>query len=222
MAAACANAQHREGSPEPRGAARRLADVVTERGATGRYLGTFDELFGEHSAAVLAYAARRTTNIADAEDIVAETFVTAWRRFGDTPAKPRAWLYGIARRVLANQRRGADRRASLLQRLAAFATRAPSATSSDEPALDALAYLRPDDQEILKLVAWEDLTHTEIAEVLGISVNAVAIRLHRARQRFAATFARSARDELKDPRASRTHRGQWMERPTPAHKETRR
>jgi RNA polymerase sigma-70 factor (ECF subfamily) len=195
---------------------------VTERGATGEYSGTFDELFGEHSAAVLSYAARRTTNIADAEDIVAETFVTAWRRFGDVPAEPRAWLYGIARRDLANQRRGADRRTSLLRRLAAFATRAATATSSDEPALEALAYLRPDDQEILRLVAWEDLTHTEIAEVLGISVNAVTIRLHRARLRFAASLATSVRDELKDPRPSRTHREQWMERPTPAHKETRR
>ncbi|RPH35500.1 MAG: sigma-70 family RNA polymerase sigma factor, partial [Chloroflexi bacterium] len=53
-----------------------------------------------------------------------------------------------------------------------------------EPALEALSRLSASDQELLRLVAWEELSHAEIAEVMGISVNAVAIRLHRARARF--------------------------------------
>ena len=195
---------------------------MSETGATERYKGTFDDLFNAHSARVLAYSARRTTNLSDAEDVVAETFVIAWRRFADTPAEPGAWLYGIARRVLANQRRGADRRTSLLRRLTAFAARAPVPALGDQPALGALANLSAGDQELLKLVAWEELTHAQIAEVLGISVNAVAIRLHRARQRFAVTFSTIDREDAKGSGDSRTHREQWMDRPTPAHRETTR
>ena len=200
----------------------RLAADVTQSRAAGSFPGTFDDLFGAHSAAVLAYAARRTANEADAEDVVAETFVVAWRRLADAPAEPRAWLYGIARRVLANQRRAAERRTSLVRRLASFAARAAPTSPSEVPAIEALAMLRPDDQELLKLVAWEELTHAEIAEVLGISLNAVAIRLHRARQRFAATLATRHTEDLKDSDASRTHREQWMERPPSAHRETTR
>jgi RNA polymerase sigma-70 factor (ECF subfamily) len=195
---------------------------LSERGVTGAFSGTFDDLFSAHSVAVLAYASRRTANLADAEDIVAETFVVAWRRLADAPAEPRAWLYGIARRVLANHRRAADRRTSLLRRLASFAARPQPTSPSEVPAIEALANLSADDQEILRLVAWEELPHAQIAEVLGISVNAVAIRLHRARQRFAATLATRGTKDLKDSHPSRTHREQWMERPTSAHRETTR
>ena len=56
--------------------------------------------------------------------------------------------------------------------------------------MDALARMHPNDRELLRLVAWDDLSHAEAAAVLGISVNAVAIRLHRARQRFAEQLAK--------------------------------
>ena len=179
----------------------------------GRYADTFDALFDAHSAAVLAYAVRRTSHVSDAEDVAAETFVVAWRRFADIPAEPRAWLFGVARRVLANHRRGAERRASLVSRLTSFATRPhapPTPHATEEPALDALARLSASDQELLRLVAWEELTQAEIAHVLGISVNAVAIRLHRARQRFAATLAQTSDDGVKGSDRSRTHTEQWM------------
>lgn len=88
------------------------------------------------------------------------------------------------------------------------APHAPHAT--EEPALDALARLSASDQEVLRLVAWEELTHAQIADVLGISVNAVAIRLHRARQRFAATLPQTSDDGAKGSDRSRTHTEQWM------------
>ena len=209
---------------EPRSGWQRLPGIVaeSERNDSGRYGGTFDDLFDAHAAVVLAYAVRRTANVADAEDVVAETFVTAWRRFTDAPVEPRAWLYGIARRVLANHRRGADRRTSLLRRLTSLASRPHSPASSEGPALDALAKLSATDQELLRLVAWEELTHSEIAVVLGVSVNAVAIRLHRARQRFAAVLGPTFSDRLKDSAVSRTHTEQWMQRPTPAPKKAAR
>lgn len=164
----------------------------------------FHALFETHHRAVLGYALRRTRVEADAEDVVAETFAVAWRRFEAIPDEPLPWLYGVARRVLANQRRGAARRARLLERAAAFLPRSISSPQR-EPAIDALERLSPDDQELLRLVAWEELTHAEVAVVLATTPNAVAIRLHRARKRFAQALNEiTERTDLKDSAESRT------------------
>ena len=166
---------------------------MTHTTSTPSRLARFDALFTEHQRAVLAYAIRRTSTLADAEDAAAETFAVAWRRFEDIPADAALpWLYGVARRVLANQRRSTSRR----DRLAAALGRGGDDVSTplrigddvDGPAFRALATLSPADQEVLRLVAWEELGNQQIAEVLGITANAVAIRLHRARQRFAAAL----------------------------------
>lgn len=154
----------------------------------------FADLFERYHRVILAYTLRRTSHIADAEDAAAETFAVAWRRIADRPDAPLPWLYGIARRVLSNQRRSGDRRMALLLRLHGqqVDVSTPSVAGGSGPALVALGYLRPDDQELLRLVVWEELDHAEIAIVFGISVNAVAIRLHRARGRFAQAFAASS------------------------------
>jgi DNA-directed RNA polymerase specialized sigma24 family protein len=67
----------------------------------------FRQLFQAEYRHILAYALRRTSNLAEAQDAVAESFTVAWRRIEDAPAgqSPRPWLYGIARRAVANQRR---------------------------------------------------------------------------------------------------------------------
>ncbi|MBX6384794.1 MAG: RNA polymerase subunit sigma-24 [Microbispora sp.] len=67
-----------------------------------------------HYADLLAYVRRRTESPEDAADALAETFATAWRRIGDVPAGPpaRLWLYGVARRVLANGRRAGTSRST--------------------------------------------------------------------------------------------------------------
>jgi RNA polymerase sigma-70 factor (ECF subfamily) len=146
-----------------------------------------EDLFEAHHRALLAYAARRCPTLSDAEDVVAEVFLVAWRRLDDLPAGDAAlpWLYGVARKTIGNQRRGLLRRGRLQARLEQTAERpATPAPSGTEPALAALERLSEGDRELLRLVAWEGLSHAEIAAVLGISVNAVAIRLHRARARF--------------------------------------
>jgi RNA polymerase sigma-70 factor (ECF subfamily) len=146
-----------------------------------------EELFEVHHRALLAYAARRTPTLTDAEDVVAEVFLVAWRRLDDVPAGDGAlpWLYGVARKTIGNQRRGLFRRRRLRDRLEQTAERPTIPTpTGGQPALDALELLSASDQELLRLVAWEELSHAEIAAVMGISVNAVAIRLHRARARF--------------------------------------
>lgn len=147
----------------------------------------FEDLFEAHHRALLTYAARRCASMADAEDVVADVFLVAWRRLDDVPAgdAARLWLYGVARRTIGNQRRSTTRRANLQARLEQTTEHPTDAGSPDmEPALEALARLSTADQELLRLVAWEELSHAEIAQVLDISVNAVAIRLHRARARF--------------------------------------
>ncbi len=170
----------------------------------------FEELFAEHGRAVLAYALRRCPNAADAEDAVAETFTVAWRRRTRVPpgGEARPWLYGVCRRILANQRRGEARRWRLLDRLTrhepAIRTTAVEGSEPAGPAIEALGRLRGDDQELLRLVAWEGLRHAEIATVLGITPNAVAIRLHRARHRFEAEFSDLTQHALKGPDDSRT------------------
>ncbi len=121
-------------------------------------------------------------------------------------AEPLPWLYAVARRVLANHRRGLSRRERLaaLLRVDDVATPIPTGDDRDGPAFVALARLSTADQEVLRLVAWEELGNQQIATVLGITANAVAIRLHRARARFAAALADLGGDDLKYPDPSRT------------------
>lgn len=147
-------------------------------------------LFEAHFDALLGYARRRTAQLSDAEDTVAEVFTIAWRQLGRLPADTAdhgPWLYGIARRVLSNQRRGAARRRRLLERLREAVLR-PTHAAQPVDAASALAQLPPADQEVLRLIAWEELSHKDAALVLGISPNAVAIRVHRARQRIKAVM----------------------------------
>jgi RNA polymerase sigma factor (sigma-70 family) len=146
---------------------------------------------------VLGYAIRRAATREDAEDVVAETFLAAWRRLEEVPrgGDARPWLYGVARNALANQRRGERRRGRLWGRLQAEPGPAVlhRANADDELAAVAAAYerLKADDRELLALAAWEELDPGEIATVLGCSRNAARIRLHRARRRLARELQRT-------------------------------
>lgn len=161
---------------------------------TDRDVDRFERAFEGHHRAVLAYALRRMPTEADAEDAVSETFAIAWRRFDRAPDTDAAlpWLLAIARRVLANHHRSHDRRSRLDLRLRANAPRSTGGVGApvDSLAAEALERLRPDDRELLRLLAWEGLSQAEAGAVLGASENAVAIRLHRARKRFAEELAR--------------------------------
>ncbi|HEX4364644.1 MAG TPA: sigma-70 family RNA polymerase sigma factor [Solirubrobacteraceae bacterium] len=144
-----------------------------------------------HHDAVLAYALRRAT-ADDARDVMADTFLVAWRRFDEASRdRPRAWLYGVARRVLANRRRAVRRQTSLVHRLESTVA-GPSA--GDGLILDALATLSDGDREVLLLVAWEGLSVTDAALVLGCRIATARMRLHRARRRLAAQLSDPAPD----------------------------
>jgi len=154
----------------------------------------FRHLYAAHVREVLAYVLRRTADAEDAADAVAETFLVAWRRLPEVPAgeEARAWLYGVARRTLANQRRGERRRHQLAERLGAdlaIVVESSAAEDDDERLQFALESLPPDDREILRLSAWEEMSPSQAARVLGISAIAARSRLHRARRRLARALA---------------------------------
>ncbi|GAA3785959.1 sigma-70 family RNA polymerase sigma factor [Sphaerisporangium flaviroseum] len=149
----------------------------------------FEEIYVAHYTDLLEYVRRRTRSADDAADAISETFTTAWRRVHDIPegGQARLWLYGVARRVLANQRRGESRRSALAVRLRAEL----AAWDEDLPRQEAdvireaFQRLSPDDRELLSLVSWEGLDTAQIATVLGCTRGAVRLRLHRARKRLA-------------------------------------
>ena len=150
----------------------------------------FEALYAAWQKSIVGYVLRRVTRPEDGADVIAETFLVAWRRLDEVPDgdEGRLWLYGVARRALANQRRGERRRTALAERLRSeLAT--VSAVSEPETRLgelaSALAGLAERDRELLRLEGWEGLDAAQIAAVLGISPNAARIRLHRARRRLA-------------------------------------
>lgn len=160
----------------------------------------FEVLFREVYEPLQTYARRRTDR-ASADDVVADALLVLWRRLDQVPADlALPWSYGVARRCLANHRRGEHRRDALSDRL--MAERADTVAFGSVPGLasgdhdqeleSALADLAADDREILRLWAWEQLQPKEIAVVLDISPNAAAIRVHRAKQRLSEAMERKS------------------------------
>lgn len=148
----------------------------------------FRELFDENFRPLLGYALRRVGSPDDAADIVAETMLVAWRRFDDVPSDGSLYLYGVARRVLSNHRRGEIRRDRLAEKLRLqLAEVTPDLTSlSDSTATirAGLAQLSENDRELLMLTGWDGLDPREAAQVLGVPARTVRTRLHRARARL--------------------------------------
>ncbi len=149
----------------------------------------FERLYEQTYPAVCGYVLRRTDDPADAADAVAETYLTLWRRLGELheEADARLWLYGVARRVLANQRRTRRRSTALTQRLSEdfSAVVGPTEPPDRTHIAGAFRRLSDSDRELLALVGWEGLDRDQIAKTLGVSKPVVRLRLHRARQRFA-------------------------------------
>jgi RNA polymerase sigma factor (sigma-70 family) len=151
----------------------------------------FRRLYQENFRPVQAYTVNRLGPVDEVADVVAEVFMTAWRRLADIPPPPgdRFWLYGTARRVISRRCRSASRLSSLVSRLAADQRQKEQALPwAQDPAHErlfaALAQLKPDVREALLLVHWEQLTYAEAAETLGCSVNAIGIRVHKAKTRL--------------------------------------
>ena len=156
----------------------------------------FGSLYHRHYRAIREFCRRRVPKDV-VDDVVAETFLTAWRRIDDIPRGEQSllWLYGVAYRVIGNHWRSAARRRRLEDRLQVISGGAASGTDDAVVAadqrrmvLDAAARLNDKDADVLRLAAWEQLSTAEIAAVLGIAPNAVRQRLHRAKQHLGREY----------------------------------
>ena len=167
-----------------------IAEVMGVEAAEGRDRDWFIDLYHDNYRMLLAYARRRVDE-QTADEVVSETFLVAWRRRDEVPeGYERAWLFGVARNTILTAARSARRLSRLRTKMRGAATPGwadgpPEITDRASALLPALRSLREADREILMLVAWEEMSHAEIGQTMGISPNAVAIRVHRARKRLA-------------------------------------
>ena len=144
----------------------------------------------------------RRAGAADAADVFAETLTVIWRRLDDVPAgDPLPWSYGVARRCLANHRRGDARRSRLTDRLRTgepipMADDPQDAIERTDPELQrALTTLSDAERDVVHLWAWERLEPREIALVLDMSTNAVSVALSRAKRKLAAELETNRQDQ---------------------------
>lgn len=160
----------------------------------------FTDLYGAHYRKVLGYVQRRVDSQATAQDLTEEIFLVAWRRLETVPPEPEAeyWLYGVARNVVSAHRRKVRNRSRIFRR---WLVRAPQLPDSPEElvvrneaartVLDALYRLPDRDRELIRLAYWEELPHSAIAGLLGLTRTNVDVRLHRAIRRLAKELDRS-------------------------------
>jgi RNA polymerase sigma-70 factor (ECF subfamily) len=140
----------------------------------------FEQIYADHREAVRAYVRRRAPD-AFVDDVVSETFLVCLRRIDRVPPQPLPWLYAVAWKTLANERR----------RQARIAHNQELPAAAPEPVGDgvlatAFNSLNERDREVLRLVAWEGLSLTDAATVLGCSGIGCRVRYHRAKTRLAS------------------------------------
>lgn len=170
----------------------------------------FDALYEMYRDQVACYCRRRTTPDR-VDDAVAEVFLTAWRRYDDVPTddhEAMLWLYGVAHHVVGHQWRSTARLGRLRSKLASAGSHRSTSTEEGVVADDevrrvlaAAERLASKDVEVLRLVAWEQLSHADAGVVLGIEPNAVKQRLHRARRNLLREFSRLDQQPDRSPAA---------------------
>ena len=161
----------------------------------------FELIYHHHAPAVKAYVMRRAPAAA-ADDVVSDVFTVCWRRLEDVPEDPLPWLIGVAAHVLRTHRRTEARRDRLRDRLTDAEVTLEGPPVEPTTLGDALAQMRDRDRELLLLVAWDGLSPTEAAAVLGIAPVTVRVRLHRARNRLRAALRETAPEAPDRPELS--------------------
>ena len=159
----------------------------------------FTLLFRRHAPHIQRYVVRRLGQDA-ADDIVAETFLLAFRQrdsYDQTRADARPWLYGIATNLIGKHRRAEIRLYRALARTGADPVMEPftdrvddrvSASTASRRLAAALARLPEEHRDTLLLVAWGDLSYAEVATALGVPVGTVRSRMSRARSKLRRTL----------------------------------
>lgn len=170
-----------------------------------------EDLYRAHARHVLAYARRRVP-YEDANEVVAETFLTAWRRLEAVPDHALPWLLGVARKVVSNQRRSAKRRGALVSKLERIRPRASMTQTEAADLVSAAVDSLPERQrEALKLCFWDDLDAATAAKVAGCSRRVFAARLYRGRRRLARELAALDMSFVREGRLARPTRKEATE-----------
>ncbi|MEV6302469.1 RNA polymerase sigma factor [Actinoplanes sp. NPDC051861] len=147
----------------------------------------FTAIYRDCHRQVHAYAVSRAGREL-ADDVVGDTFLTAWRRLDVVPDAALPWLLGVARNVVRERFREQVRQASIAAELRCWVREAQAdiadGVTDRATMLAALATLGEDDRELLTLVAWHGLDTRAAARVVGCSAATYLVRLHRARRRL--------------------------------------
>jgi RNA polymerase sigma-70 factor (ECF subfamily) len=160
-----------------------------------RFAAVYEDCYG----AIHAYASRRV-GAEPADEIAAETFLVAWRKFDGLPSDPLPWLYGVARNVVARHHE-TNRRQEHAQAVLKRERRPPdSGQEEHDPRLwEAWAQLSASDREVLALVAWEELSVADAACAFGCTAPIFSVRLHRARRRLQRLLAQNQSSPSMEP-----------------------
>ncbi len=179
--------------------ARQRADDATVIEQSWQEPEAFAELYDRHAGPILRYVTRRLGETA-ADDVVAETFLAAFRRrhrYDLARPDARPWLYGIAANLIGKHHRAEVRMLRTFARTGVdpvtegHADRVDdrvSAAAVHRELAAALAALAAGDRDVLLLVAWADLSYDEVASALGIPIGTVRSRLNRARKKTRAAL----------------------------------
>jgi RNA polymerase sigma factor (sigma-70 family) len=174
----------------------------------------FGDLYDRHARAVYNFCFRRTADWAQAEDVVSEVFLVAWRRRRDVrlvtgSGSSLPWLLGVAVNVLRNGARSGRRGAAAISRLDGSASEPDFSDDlvgrlADQEqmrrVLEVVERLQPHEQDVLALCGWAGLSYEEGAVALGVPVGTVRSRLSRAREHLRELIAAGGHD-ISDERA---------------------
>ncbi|TDD03462.1 sigma-70 family RNA polymerase sigma factor [Nonomuraea deserti] len=169
----------------------------------------FTMLYDRYYRNVLGYVLLRVEQ-GVAEDVCSETFLVAWRRLDELPEQVLPWLLGVARNKLAKHREVRFRRKDLVERIAVLTSEQEHVAwdvaehvVDREQAVSALRALPEKDVEAMILATWYGLTPEQAATVLGCSVRAFNVRLHRARKRLNGRLRQEAGTARRPVRGAR-------------------
>jgi RNA polymerase sigma-70 factor (ECF subfamily) len=189
----------------PSSLSRHLALIsVRERGVAPeqlRWIATdpaiFEAFYREHVEAIQGFVARRIGDREQAADLTAEIFLAAIgaaHRYRPERGAPKAWLYGIAGKVVAADRRRTGRELARAERLRASELLDEDDAARIEARIEAAAELRrlyeamdrlaEPERAVLELVAIDELSLTEAAAATGVRPVTARVRLHRARRKL--------------------------------------
>lgn len=160
----------------------------------------FTAIVHRHGDAIRGFLWRRAAGldvgVSAVEDIEAEVWAIAWQKRADFPQEPEVqlpWLYAVARNTAANHiRKTVIRR----NKIAVLFDNEPASSAeaivlADTDLQRAFAVLSAGEKEVMALSVWEGLGPNEISEILGITPNAVSLRLHKARQKISEVLERN-------------------------------